>query len=67
MYRTAPCPYRFPFFFTVPFFTESATVTVPFFSLTVSSVNRTEPLILTVRFLVFGREPYRTKPVTVIR
>ena len=48
--------------FTVPSFTAIATtVTVPFFSLTVRSVKRTEPLILTVRFLVFDREPYRTK------
>ena len=30
-------------------------------------MKRTEPLILTVRFLVFDREPYRTKSGTVIR
>ena len=28
---------------------------------------RTEPLIVTVRFLVFDREPYRTKVGTFIR
>ena len=55
------------FFLTVPFFTASATVTVPFFSLSVRSVKRTEPLIVTVRFLVFDREPYRTKSGTIIR
>ena len=74
-YRTAPCPYRtvpYPVrtvfrFFTVPFFTASATVTVPFFSLTVRSAKRKEPLILTVLFLVFDREPYRNKMGTVIR
>ena len=59
-YRTVyvPCLYRtVPHrvltvvrFFTVSFFTASATVTVPFFSLTVRSAKRTEPLILTVRF-----------------
>jgi hypothetical protein len=32
-------------FFTVLFFTAIATVTVPFFSLTVRSAKRTEPLI----------------------
>ena len=48
-------------FLTEPFFTASATVTVPFFCQTVRSVKRTEPLILTIRFLVFDREPYRTK------
>ena len=37
------------------------TATVTFFSQTVRSVKRTEPLILTIRFLVFDREPYRTK------
>ena len=56
----------FSVLFTVPFFTTIATVTVPFFSLTVRSVKRTEPLILTVRFLVFDREPYRTKIGIVI-
>ena len=35
--------------------------TVPFFSLTVRSVKRTEPLILTVPFLVYDRDPDRTK------
>jgi hypothetical protein len=45
---------------SVPFFTAIGTVTVPFFSLTVS-MKRAELLILTVRFLVFDREPYRTK------
>jgi hypothetical protein len=35
--------------------------TVPFFSLTF------EALVLTVRFLVFDREPYRTKKGIVIR
>ena len=54
-------------FFTLPFFTASATVTVPFFSLTVSSVKRTEPIIFIIRFLVFDREPYRTKMRTVVR
>ena len=54
-------------FLTEPFFTASATVTVPFFCQTVRSVKRTEPLILTVRFLVFDPEPYRTKMRTVIR
>ena len=53
--------------FTVPFFTAIATGAVPFFSLTVRSVKRTEPLILTVRFLVFDREQYRTKMNTVNR
>ncbi len=43
------------------------TVSVPFFRLTVRSAKRTEPLIVTVRFLVFDREPYRTKMETVIR
>jgi hypothetical protein len=71
-YRTVPvpCPYRtvpFSVFFTVPFFTASATVTVPYYRLTVRSAKRTEPLIVTVRFLVFDREPYRTKMETVIR
>ena len=72
---TVPCPFRtLPHrvrtvfrFFTVPFFTASATFTVPFFSLTARSAKRTEPLILTVRFLVFDREPNRTKMGTVIR
>ena len=36
-------------------------------SLTVRSVKLIEPSILTVRFLVFDREPYRTKRGTVIR
>ena len=45
----------------------SVLFTIPFFSLTFRSVKHTEPLILTVRFLVFGREPYRTKMRTVIR
>ena len=48
----SPCPSRtvsvpFYVFLTVPFFTASATVT--------------EPLILTIRFLVFDREPYRPR------
>ena len=30
-------------------------------------MKRIEPLILTIRFLVFDREPYRTKKGTVIR
>ena len=64
-YRVRTVP--FSVFFTVPFFTAIATVTVPFFSLTVGSAKRTEPLILTVRVLVFDREPYRTKMETVIR
>jgi hypothetical protein len=55
----------FSVFFTVPFFTAIATVTVPFFILTVRSAKRTEPLILTVRILVFDLEPYRTKMGTV--
>ena len=73
-HRVRTVPYRvrtvpFSVFFTVPFFTASATVNVPFFCLTVRSAKRTEPLILTVRFLVSGnrytlvngdREPYRT-------
>ena len=61
--RTVPCPYRFPFF--LPFFTASATVTVPFFSLTVRIAKRTEPKweSLTVE----DREPHRTKRVAVIR
>ncbi len=69
-YRTVPCPYRtvpFSVFFTVPFFTASATVAVPFFRLTVRSAKRTEPFISIVRFLVFDREPHRTKRGTVIR
>ena len=33
----------------------------------VGSAKRTEPLIVTVRFLVFDREPYRTKMGTIIR
>jgi hypothetical protein len=57
----------FSVFYTVPFFTASATVTVTFFRLTVGSAKRTEPLILTVRVFVFDREPYRTKMETVIR
>ncbi len=57
----------FSVFFTVPFFTAIATVTVPFFSLTVGSAKRTEQLILTVRVLVFDHEPYRTKMETIIR
>ena len=56
--RTVSVP--FSVFFTVPFFTTIATVTVPFFSLTVGSTKRTEPLIVTVRFLAFDREPYCT-------
>ena len=32
-----------------------------FFCPLVRSAKRTEPLIMTVRFLVFNREPYRTK------
>jgi hypothetical protein len=64
-YRTVSVP--FSVFFTVSFFTAIATVSVPFFSLTVGSAKRTEPLIVTVRFLVFDREPYRTKMETVIR
>ena len=82
-YRTVsvPCPYRvrtvpyrvrtvpvtFSVFFYRTVFCAIATVTVPFFSLTVGSAKRTEPLILTVRILVFYREPYRTKMGTVIR
>ena len=70
-YRTVPFSVFFtvPFsvFFTVPFFTASATVTVPFFSLTVRSAKRTEPFISTVSFLVFDREPHRTNRGTVIR
>ena len=54
-------------FFTVPFFTVIATVTVPFFSMMVRSVKRTETLIMTVQFLVFDREPYRTKIGTLTR
>jgi hypothetical protein len=57
----------FSVFFIVPFFTASATVTVPFFRQTVRSAKRTESLIVTVRFLVFDREPYRTKMETVFR
>ena len=53
-------------FRTVPFFTAIATVTVPFFSLTVRSEKRTKPKVLTVRFLVFDRESYCTKISTVI-
>ena len=64
---TATVSVPFSVFFTVPFFTASATVTVPFFRLTVRSAKRTEPLIVTVRILVFDREPYRTKMETVIR
>jgi hypothetical protein len=61
-YRIVPCPYRFPFFMR----SQSQIVTVPFFSQTFCFlVKRTEPLILTVRFLVFDREPYRTKTGTV--
>ena len=60
-YRVRTVSVPFSVFFTVPFFTASATVTVPFFSLTVGSVKRTEPSILTVRILIFDREPYRTK------
>ena len=55
-YRTVSEPYR--------------TVSVPFsvfFYRTVLSAKRTEPLILTVRILVFDREPYRTKMGIVIR
>ena len=48
----------FSVFFAVPFFT--ATVTVPFFSLTVRSAKRPEPL-------VFDREPYRIKMRVVVR
>ena len=64
-YRVRTVP--FSIFFTVPFFTASATVTVPFLCPMVRSAKRAEPLILTVRFLVFDREPYRTKMGTVIR
>ena len=55
------CPYRtvFRFFYRAVFYREPA-VTVPFFSITVRSVKRTEPLIVTVRFLEFVRDPYRT-------
>ena len=49
--RTVPCPYRTVF---------------RFFYRTVLSAKRTEPLILTVRILVFDREPYCTKMGTVI-
>ena len=38
-----------------------------FLSLTLRSVKRTEPLILTVRFLAYEREPYRINMATVIR
>ena len=62
---TATVSVAFSFLFTVPFFTAIATVNVPFFSLTVRSVKRTEPLILNVLFLVFDRESYRTKIGTV--
>ena len=50
IHKFYPCPYRFPFPFNVPylFYREC-------------DRYRTEPLIFTVRFLVFDREPYRTK------
>ena len=54
---TATVSVPFSVFLTVLFFTASATVAVPFFCLTVICVKRTEPLIVTVRFLVFDREP----------
>ena len=64
-YRTVSVP--FSVLFTGQFYTAIATVTVPFFSLTVISGKRTEPLIFTVRLFVFDREPYRTKMGTVNR
>ena len=47
-HSTVPCPYHtvsvsLSVFFNVPFFTAIATVTVPFYSLTVRSAKRTEP------------------------
>jgi hypothetical protein len=48
-------PHRYPFF--LPY---------RFLRITVKSAKRTEPLIVTVRFLVFDREPYRIKMKTVI-
>ena len=40
---------------------EFVTVSVPFFAITVRSVKRTEPSILTVRLLVFGRKSNHPK------
>ena len=62
-YRTVFVP--FSVFLNVPFFTAIAIVAVPFFSLTVGSAKRTEPLILTVSFLVFDRTAPKWKPLFV--
>ena len=65
-------PYRartvFRFFYQTVFYRDRDRFRTAFtVSLTVRNAKRTEPLILTVRFLVFDREPYRTKIGIFIR
>ena len=79
-YRTVSVPYRtvsvlFSVFFTVPFFTASATVTVPFCCPMVRSAKRSEPFnfdIFKFKFLFLDNRgpnlsscPYRVRTVSV--
>ena len=57
-FRTGPCPSRFPYFLPYSFYRDRNRYRTVFL-LTVRSVKRTEPLILTVRFLVYDGEPYQ--------
>ena len=71
--RIVPCPYRTVYvqcpYRTIPFsvFYRERDRFRTVFCPMVRSAKRTEPLIFTVRILVFDREPYRTKMGTVIR